>query len=115
MSRNLRGELAGSGIGVSVLCPGGVDTGIWQAARNRPAERGGPETYEWPDRLARSRSIGPLEVGRHVLRAIHEKPVLRNHPPGAARGHRGGRAAKCSTPSIGCGRARLTDARLTHR
>ena len=72
MSRNLRGELAGSGIGVSVLCPGGVDTGIWQAARNRPAERGGPETYEWPDRLARSRSIGPLEVGRHVLRAIRE-------------------------------------------
>ena len=72
MSRNLRGELAGSGIGVSVLCPGGVDTGIWQAARNRPAERGGPETYQWPDRLARSRSIGPLEVGRHVLRAIRE-------------------------------------------
>ena len=72
MSRNLRGELAGSGIGVSVLCPGGVDTGIWQAARNRPAERGGPETYEWPDRIAQSRSIGPLEVGRHVLRAIRE-------------------------------------------
>ena len=72
MSRNLRGELAGSGIGVSVLCPGGVDTGIWQAARNRPTERGGPETYEWPDRIAQSRSIDPLEVGRHVLRAIRE-------------------------------------------
>ena len=72
MSRNLRGELDGSGIGVSVLCPGGVDTGIWQAGRNRPAALGGPETYEWPDRLARSHSIGPLEVGRHVLRAIRE-------------------------------------------
>ena len=72
LSRNLRGELAGSGIGVSVLCPGGVDTSIWQAARNRPAERGGPEVHEWPDRIAQSRSIGPLEVGRHVLRAIRE-------------------------------------------
>jgi len=72
MSRNLRGELAGSGIGVSVLCPGAVRTGIWQAGRNRPAERGGPEEYEWPDRLFRDSSIDPLAIGRHVLRAIRE-------------------------------------------
>ena len=72
MSRNLRGELAGSGIGVSVLCPGGVDTRIWQAGRNRPAERGGPETYQRPDRLLPGRVLDPLVVGRHVLRAILE-------------------------------------------
>ena len=72
MSRNLRGELAGSGIGVSVLCPGAVQTGIWQAGRNRPAERGGPETYDWSDRLFQSLSVGPPEIGRHVLRAIRE-------------------------------------------
>ena len=72
MSRNLRGELAGSGIGVSVLCPGGVDTRIWEAGRNRPAERGGPETYERPDRLLPARVLDPLVVGRHVLRAIRE-------------------------------------------
>ncbi len=72
MSRNLRGELAGSGIGVSVLCPGGVETRIWEAGRNRPAEYGGPEAYEWPDRIARSRPIDPLLAGRHVLRAIRE-------------------------------------------
>ena len=72
MSRNLRGELAGSGIGVSVLCPGGVDTRIWEAGRNRPAERGGPEAYERPDRLLPARVLDPLVVGRHVLRAIRE-------------------------------------------
>ena len=72
MSRNLRGELAGSGIGVSVLCPGAVRTGIWQAARNRPAQRGGPEEYEWSDRILRESSIDPLAIGRHVLRAIRE-------------------------------------------
>ena len=72
MSRNLRGELAGSGIGVSVLCPGGVDTRIWEAGRNRPAERGGPDTYERPDRLLPARVLDPLVVGRHVLRAIRE-------------------------------------------
>ncbi len=72
MSRNLRGELAGSGIGVSALCPGGVDTRIWEAGRNRPAERGGPETYERPDRLLPARVLDPLVVGRHVLRAILE-------------------------------------------
>ena len=72
MTRNLRGELAGSGIGVSVLCPGGVDTRIWEAGRNRPAEHGGPETYERPDRLLPARVLDPLVVGRHVLRAIRE-------------------------------------------
>ena len=72
MSRNLRGELAGSGIGVSVLCPGGVDTRIWEAGRNRPAERGGPEAYERPDRLLPARVLDPLVVGRHVLRAIRK-------------------------------------------
>ncbi len=72
MSRNLRGELAGSGIGVSVLCPGGVDTRIWEAGRNRPTERGGPETYERPERLLPARVLDPLVVGHHVLRAIRE-------------------------------------------
>ena len=81
MSRDLRGELAGSGIGVSVLCPGGVETRIWQAGRNRPAERGGPETWERPGRLEGERVIGPLEVGRRVLHAIRENELYAiTHP-----------------------------------
>ncbi len=81
MSRDLRGELAGSGIGVSVLCPGGVETRIWEAGRNRPAERGGPETWERPSRLEGERVIGPLEVGRRVLHAIRENELYAiTHP-----------------------------------
>ena len=81
MSRDLRAELAGSGIGVSVLCPGGVETRIWQAGRNRPAERGGPETWERPGRLEGERVIGPLEVGRRVLHAIRENELYAiTHP-----------------------------------
>ena len=81
MSRDLRNELAGSGIGVSVLCPGGVETRIWEAGRNRPAEHGGPETWERPSRLEGERVIGPLEVGRRVLHAIRENELYAiTHP-----------------------------------
>ena len=81
MSRDLRAELAGSGIGVSVLCPGGVETRIWQAGRNRPAEHGGPQTWERPGRLKGERVIGPLEVGRRVLHAIRENELYAiTHP-----------------------------------
>ena len=81
MSRDLRGELARSGIGVSVVCPGGVETRIWQAGRNRPAERGGPETWDRPSRLEGERVIGPLEVGRRVLHAIRENELYAiTHP-----------------------------------
>ncbi len=81
MSRDLRNELAGSSIGVSVLCPGAVETRIWQAGRNRPAERGGPETWERPSRLEGERVIGPLEAGRRALHAIRENELYAiTHP-----------------------------------
>src|SRR5579859_5082689 len=43
-SESLRRDLAPEGIGVSVLCPGGVNTRIFDAARNRQAQFGGPST-----------------------------------------------------------------------
>ena len=80
MSRDLRGELAGSGIGVTVLCPGAVATRMWQAGRNRPAERGGPEAYQRPSGLD-GRVIDPLEVGRRALHAIRENQLYAiTHP-----------------------------------
>jgi short-subunit dehydrogenase len=33
----MRGELAGTGVGVSVLCPGLINTRIFESERNRPA------------------------------------------------------------------------------
>jgi NADP-dependent 3-hydroxy acid dehydrogenase YdfG len=44
LSEVLHAELEDSGIGVSVVCPGGVATQIINATRNRPAQYGGPET-----------------------------------------------------------------------
>jgi short-subunit dehydrogenase len=41
LSESLRADLARHGIGVSVLCPGGVQTGILAAHRNRPESLGG--------------------------------------------------------------------------
>jgi NAD(P)-dependent dehydrogenase (short-subunit alcohol dehydrogenase family) len=38
----LRGELAGSGVGVSVLCPGLINTRIFESERNRPAGMADP-------------------------------------------------------------------------
>ena len=38
LSESMRGELAGSEVGVSVLCPGWVSTRIHESERNRPAE-----------------------------------------------------------------------------
>jgi NAD(P)-dependent dehydrogenase (short-subunit alcohol dehydrogenase family) len=40
LSESLRLDLASHGIGVSVLCPGPVKTGILKSERNRPAELG---------------------------------------------------------------------------
>jgi NAD(P)-dependent dehydrogenase (short-subunit alcohol dehydrogenase family) len=69
LSEVLREELAPEGIGVSVLCPGGVRTRIHEAARNRPDALGGPETTRRRD-PAGDVGMDPDAVGRRVLRAI---------------------------------------------
>jgi NAD(P)-dependent dehydrogenase (short-subunit alcohol dehydrogenase family) len=44
LSEHLRMDLAKHGIGVSVLCPGGVQTQILRSERNRPAELGAAQS-----------------------------------------------------------------------
>jgi NAD(P)-dependent dehydrogenase (short-subunit alcohol dehydrogenase family) len=44
LSETLYQELAGTGVGVSVLCPGLINTKIFESERNRPAD-GGPAGY----------------------------------------------------------------------
>jgi short-subunit dehydrogenase len=72
LSESLAQELAGSRIGVSVLCPGAVDTKIYEAPRRRPSRFGGPYEPPPPDdaRIALSDGMKPDEVGERVLRAI---------------------------------------------
>ncbi|MEE4299946.1 MAG: SDR family NAD(P)-dependent oxidoreductase [Pseudomonadales bacterium] len=42
IAEGLRAELEGTGIGVTLLCPGLVNTRIWDGARARPERFGGP-------------------------------------------------------------------------
>jgi len=75
LSEALEQELAGSGIGVSVLCPGGVRTSIFESAATRPDRFGG--SYQRPEQEAMksafmSTSLDPDVVGQRVLHAILE-------------------------------------------
>jgi NAD(P)-dependent dehydrogenase (short-subunit alcohol dehydrogenase family) len=69
-SEMLRSQLADEGIGVSVLCPSTVNTRIWEADRNRPAELGNGESVPKPDRAFQA--IDGIAVGPLVVRGIRE-------------------------------------------
>jgi NAD(P)-dependent dehydrogenase (short-subunit alcohol dehydrogenase family) len=75
LSEALEQELAGSGIGVSILCPGGVTTSIFDSAATRPDRFGG--SYRRPEQEALKRAfassaLAPEVVGRRVLRGIQD-------------------------------------------
>jgi NAD(P)-dependent dehydrogenase (short-subunit alcohol dehydrogenase family) len=80
LSEALRAELAPSGIGVSVLCPGPVLTRLWRTSR---AVRGLPDTEIPPEdasgQSARA-SMSPDEVGRMVLAGVRaDEPYIFTH------------------------------------
>ncbi len=75
LSEALEQELAGSGIGVSVLCPGGVRTAIFDSAATRPDRFGG--SYQRPKQEAMKAAFAPAAlhpdtVGQRVLQAIRD-------------------------------------------
>jgi NAD(P)-dependent dehydrogenase (short-subunit alcohol dehydrogenase family) len=73
-SEALEQELAGTGIGVSVLCPGAVNTAIHESGKNRPEQFGGPVGR--PDELflkeLTAQGMPVDEIGALVVRAIKE-------------------------------------------
>lgn len=79
----LRGELADEGIGVSVLCPGLIDTDLARtSARNRPEAFGGPmpEPGEMPPEM-RAQAMAPEAVGPIVVRGIRaNRLTILTHP-----------------------------------
>lgn len=83
ISEGLAADLAGTRIGVSVLCPGGVKTGIFQSERNRPRdlpEHGvhRPEIASWVATLAapdRKDQVSPAYIADQVLRAIQDNEL----------------------------------------
>jgi hypothetical protein len=85
LSETLAAELAGTSIGVSVLCPGAVRTRAADSARNRP-ERYGPRTETPAAAAAQLAAIlrageEPDEVAEKVMRAIKEEELyIFTHP-----------------------------------
>lgn len=84
LSETLYGELqaAGSDVGVSVLCPGFVNTRIYESDRNRPAELRNPGEEPSPEDLEQRRqfatqffasAMSPGEVADKVLAAVQDR------------------------------------------
>jgi NAD(P)-dependent dehydrogenase (short-subunit alcohol dehydrogenase family) len=77
LSEALEHELEGTNVGVSVLCPGPVDTNIPRGARNRPDHMGGTqiranEEAALTERLAAA-GLDPKKVGDRVVDAVRTK------------------------------------------
>jgi NAD(P)-dependent dehydrogenase (short-subunit alcohol dehydrogenase family) len=82
-------DLRGSAVGVSVLCPGWVNTRINEAARNRPEHAPGPEVVALPgadafrdvlEDMVRT-GLDPATVADMVLDAIlHDRLYVLTHP-----------------------------------
>jgi len=77
LSEALEHELEGTNIGVSVLCPGPINTNIARGARNRPAHLGGPQVRASDERVLAERlaatGLDPKQVGERVVDAIRTK------------------------------------------
>ena len=91
MAESMRGELAPDNIGVSVFCPGPVQSNIHQSARTRPEKYQNPGAAERERQLA-ERPVNPVwmdnyECGQRILEGIRRNDLyIFTHPefaPGA--------------------------------
>ena len=77
LSEALEHELEGTSVGVSVLCPGPINTNIARGARNRPEHLGGPQVRASDERVLAERlattGLDPMKVGERVVDAIRTK------------------------------------------
>ena len=91
LSETIRSELAPDNIGVSVFCPGPVQSNIHESAKTRPAKYQTPAAAERERQLA-ARPVNPLwmdayECGQRILNGIRRNDLyIFTHPefaPGA--------------------------------
>jgi NAD(P)-dependent dehydrogenase (short-subunit alcohol dehydrogenase family) len=76
----LRGELAAFGVGVSVLCPGLIDTKIFESERNRPGgmadpSQDNPMSKQLRDLIA-TQGVSPDQVADVVHRAVLDNQFI---------------------------------------
>lgn len=74
LSETLVMELAGTGVGVSCLCPELVDTKIFESTRNAPAHLGLPQPDHVPiemlESFMKTKAIDPAVVAGNVVDAV---------------------------------------------
>ncbi|MEV7966620.1 SDR family oxidoreductase [Sphaerisporangium sp. NPDC088356] len=70
LSDCLRAELAGKGVGVSVICPGFISTAIASNATYRGGDR------SLSERALQRRGYPPERVAAHILRAVHHNTAV---------------------------------------
>jgi NAD(P)-dependent dehydrogenase (short-subunit alcohol dehydrogenase family)/pimeloyl-ACP methyl ester carboxylesterase len=75
LSRGLRGELAGKGVGVTAVCPGPVDTGIVAGAR-LSGMGDASAARDRLGRLYRLRGYSPRRAARRVADALDRDPEI---------------------------------------
>ena len=77
LTEALEHELEGTKVGVSVLCPGPINTNIARGARNRPDHLGGPQVPASDERVLAERlattGLDPKQVGERVVDAIRTR------------------------------------------
>jgi NAD(P)-dependent dehydrogenase (short-subunit alcohol dehydrogenase family) len=79
----LQADLGPLGVGVSILCPGVINTALSHAGRQRPQRYGGPLETSDDFVLAKAALQGtdPLEYGRWVLKAMEQNRLyVITHP-----------------------------------
>ena len=71
-------DLAPKGVGVSILCPGVVNTDISNSLRNRPERYGGAVSISANHDLAKAAASGtdPFQFGRWVVKAVEENRLF---------------------------------------
>ena len=87
LTEALATDLAGTSIGVSALCPDMVDTNLFDAGRNRPAQFGG--AYQGPKipdiDAVQAAGLTPDTVGARVVAAIqNDEFYIFTHPENRA-------------------------------
>src|SRR5277367_4863830 len=77
LSEALEHELEGTNVGVTVLCPGPINTNIARGARNRPDHMGRPQVRATDEAVLAERltstGLDPQKVGERVVDAIRTK------------------------------------------